>query len=341
MNVSIVMPVYNAEKYVGDAIRSILQQSYTDFEFIIIDDASTDASVDVINSFNDKRIKLYQNEINRGIVFSLNRGIALAQGSYIARMDADDISCRRRLEMQVAYMEKNMEIGVLGSQAFLFLNSMLYLGRTSSLPFMHGEIVARQLFESALIHPSVLMRSKVFREHGFAYEDQYEACEDYGLWNKLSLVTKLENLPFCLLRYRIAAQSITAKANRKLEKRQKVLKQVYKEALSAFKIEPSARELEIHAEISLLQNMETMRFSLKEKEAWLSFLSHAAEMEPFGQEIQKECAVQYFKCCVKQGNYFDYYQNRFFYLVAPFSRCLFWRMKGLAVIKNRCKRFFR
>lgn len=341
MNVSIVMPVYNAEKYVGDAIRSILQQSYTDFEFIVIDDASTDASVDIVNSFNDKRIKLYQNDINRGIVFSLNRGISLAQGSYIARMDADDLSGRCRLERQVAYMEQNIDVGVLGAQAFLFLDPMVWLGRTSSLPLKHGEIVARQLFESALIHPNVLMRSKVLREQCLAYEEKYEACEDYGLWNKLSVVTKLENLPVCLLKYRIAAHSITAKANRKLEKRQEVLKQVYKEALSAFKIEPSDRELEIHAEISLLQNVENVRFSLKEKEVWLSFLSHAAEKNPSSQEIQKECAAQYFKCCVKQGDYSDYYQNEFFYGAAPFSRCLFWRMKGLALVKNMCKRFFR
>jgi glycosyltransferase involved in cell wall biosynthesis len=115
--ISVVMSVYNGEKYLRQAIESILQQTYTDFEFIIIDDGSTDSSREIIQSYDDKRIRLVINEQNIGLTKSLNKGIRLAKGEFIARMDADDISLPQRFEKQVAYLDSHPEVGVLGTYA--------------------------------------------------------------------------------------------------------------------------------------------------------------------------------------------------------------------------------
>jgi len=113
--VSVVMPVYNGEKYLRESIDSILNQTYTDYEFIIVNDGSNDKTEEIILSYNDNRIRYIKNEKNLQIVKSLNRGIELAKGRYIARMDADDISLPRRFEKQITFMENNLEIGVCGT----------------------------------------------------------------------------------------------------------------------------------------------------------------------------------------------------------------------------------
>ncbi len=113
--VSIIMPVYNSSGYLSDAIESILSQTYSDFEFIIIDDASTDNSIEIIYSYHDPRIVLLKNDINLGVTHSLNKGIKHARGKYIARMDADDIALPQRIELQVDFLEKNPEFILVGS----------------------------------------------------------------------------------------------------------------------------------------------------------------------------------------------------------------------------------
>ena len=115
--ITVLMPVYNGEKYLKESIESILKQTFRDFEFLIINDTSTDESEKIIRSFKDSRIKLIKNEKNIGLTKSLNKGLDLAKGEYMARMDADDISLPKRLEIQVAFMDKNPKIGVIGAWA--------------------------------------------------------------------------------------------------------------------------------------------------------------------------------------------------------------------------------
>ena len=113
--ISVVMPAYNAEKYIGEAIESILNQTFKDFEFIIINDGSVDHTKEIIREYNDPRIVLLENDKNRGIVLSLNKGLDAATGKYIARMDADDIALKNRFERQVEYLDEHKDIGVLGT----------------------------------------------------------------------------------------------------------------------------------------------------------------------------------------------------------------------------------
>ena len=122
--ISVIMPAYNAEQYISEAIESILGQTFADFEFIIIDDGSSDSTSGIIASYKDSRIRYFRNEKNLGIVGALNRGLALAAGEYIARMDADDISLPERFQTQCAYMEKHPDVGVCGTAIKVFGKNM-------------------------------------------------------------------------------------------------------------------------------------------------------------------------------------------------------------------------
>ena len=119
--VTVLMPVYNGEKYLKEAITSILLQTFDDFEFLIINDGSSDASVDIIQSFRDPRIRLVHNDTNIGLIATLNKGLKLAHGKYVARMDQDDISLPRRLEKQTYFMDNNPDVGVCGTWIKLFM----------------------------------------------------------------------------------------------------------------------------------------------------------------------------------------------------------------------------
>jgi len=188
--ISIIMPVFNAEKYIHEAIESILNQTFTDFEFIIINDGSSDETQNIILRFNDPRIKLYNNDFNMGLVYSLNKGIQYARGKYIARMDADDISLPHRLEIQVNYLNLNQSIGVVGSNC-IYINKDGVKGDKTNLPIDHQSIAWLLFFSVPIIHPSVMIRSEILKfTNGYdslivtASRERYSA-EDYNLWIRL------------------------------------------------------------------------------------------------------------------------------------------------------------
>jgi glycosyltransferase involved in cell wall biosynthesis len=195
--ISVVMPVYNGEKYLREAIDSILSQTYTDFEFIILNDGSTDKTEEIILSYTDPRIVYVKNEDNLQIVKTLNKGIGIAKGKYIARMDADDISLPERFEKQFKFMEENPEVGVCGAWIETFGNQSLFW----QYPVNHNEIRISLLFYSCMGHPTVMIRND-FRDLLF-YDQNYNKAEDYELWQRLVRITKFHNLPFFLLKYRL------------------------------------------------------------------------------------------------------------------------------------------
>lgn len=162
--ISVVMPVYNAELYLDEAIQSITNQTYKKFEFIIINDGSTDKSLEIIKKYKDEysRIVLISRE-NKGLVFSLNEGISKAKGKYIARMDADDISLSTRLEEQVAFMEENQEIGVCGSWVEVFGDNRK--NTIWKMPKSNEELKTRLLFSVPVAHPSVMMRKEILDKY--------------------------------------------------------------------------------------------------------------------------------------------------------------------------------
>lgn len=207
--VTVLMPVYNAAPYLEQAIRSILEQTFEDFEFLIINDGSKDASGEIIQSFKDKRIVFINHEKNSGIVVTLNEGLTAARGKYIARMDNDDISLPRRFEEQIAFMESHPEVGVCGTAFAAFgSNETVY-----KMPVNDPEIRAFMLMHNPIGHPTVMMRTSVVREYGIAYRESDTPAEDYRMWYDLSKVTQLHNLPDTHLYYRTHASQMSSSMN--------------------------------------------------------------------------------------------------------------------------------
>jgi glycosyltransferase involved in cell wall biosynthesis len=199
--VSVVMPAYNAAAYLDEAIRSILNQTFRDFEFIIVNDGSWDDTNSILDKYQklDSRIRVYHQE-NQGMISALNRGCRLARSQYIARMDADDISFTNRLERQVEYIEKHPHIGILGSWICIEKNGSV---ARSWRPPTSPKILKWTLFFGVCVaHPSVLMRRQLI-EHLNFYRAEATHAEDVDLWLRASSITEFGNVPEVLLKYRV------------------------------------------------------------------------------------------------------------------------------------------
>lgn len=232
--VSVVMPAYNAEKYIREAVDSILNQTFTDFEFIIINDGSTDRTKEIILEYDDPRIVLLENEKNRGIVATLNKGLDAAKGEYIARMDADDIAVPERLTIQVEYMDKHPEIGVLGTGLKKFGDGIKDGKRIFSQN--PDKLKAELLFATNIAHPTVVMRKAVLDAFHICYELEYAGAEDFLMWWKLSQKTQIATLPDILLNYRIHKSQIT---HDKGEKHKMLMDKMLTERFSDMHYQPS------------------------------------------------------------------------------------------------------
>lgn len=207
--VSVVMSVHDGRPYLIQAVQSILKQTFEDFEFIIINDGSSDGSQTVLEQFaeRDDRIRLLH-QTNRGLTASLNRGLELARGTYIARMDDDDISHPDRFERQVRFLENNPDVGVLGGGARVIDEN----GDPTDYwmpPTKHGHITWRLLFNACFTHPSVMVRRALLQELG-GYADWARCSQDHELWTRAALATRLAALPDELIQFRRSEGSITA-----------------------------------------------------------------------------------------------------------------------------------
>lgn len=200
--VSVLMSAYNAERYIEEAIKSIINQTFADFEFLIIDDGSDDSTADIIKSYmvKDKRICLLRNRENKGISYSANKGIEIANGKYIARMDADDISLSHRLETQIKFMDSHCEVAVSSAWMETFGNEKKNIWKS---PTTHDEIVATLFCSNCIWNPVSIIRKEVLDTHNLRYNINYQRGEDYRLWTQISKYQKVANIPKVLHRYRI------------------------------------------------------------------------------------------------------------------------------------------
>lgn len=204
--VSVVMSVYNGAAYLREAMDSILSQTYSNFEFIIINDGSSDGSLAIIQSYSDERIRLIDNGTNKGLIDSLNAGISVATGKYIARMDADDISLPGRFEKQVAFMETDTAVGVCGCDYTLFSENK----ETYSSAFKtHDEILGWMLFNASVAHPSLMIRASVLKEQRPVFNAEYKHAEDYDLWSRLLFTSRFGAVNEVLFKYREHAGQVT------------------------------------------------------------------------------------------------------------------------------------
>jgi len=207
LSVSVLMSVYNGEKYLREAIESILNQTFKDFEFIIINDGSTDSSKEIILFFKDPRIIYLENIKNIGLTKSLNKGMKIAKGELIARMDADDLSSSIRFSRQVSYLKHQPQVGVLGTQMEVINEAGKTINRYD-VPCHHSMIVWTLLFGRSFAHPSIMIRRSVIEEVR-GYDSAILYSGDFELWTRLVDRTQFANLPEALVRYRTHTESIS------------------------------------------------------------------------------------------------------------------------------------
>ena len=246
--ISVIMSNYNTpEEYLRQSIESILNQTYQNFEFIIIDDCSTDNSLQVIESYTDKRIKIIRNEQNLGITKSLNKGLAVAVGEFVARMDADDIALPERFEKQVDFLKTHTEYIVCGTGVELIgewekKHSNKYICRT--IP-EREQFRIRLLFGNCpnIVHPTAMFNHTMLKKYAITYNENYPLAQDYRMWVSCSEVAECANLPETLLKYRVHGKAVS---NDKKEQQKNIAQQIMHEQLRALELDLSEEYFDIH-----------------------------------------------------------------------------------------------
>ncbi|MEN9919664.1 MAG: hypothetical protein RL662_2100 [Bacteroidota bacterium] len=238
--ISVILPIFNAKAYLKKAIDSIIDQTFADWELIIINDGSTDSSEQIVKGYTDERIRYYLNDHNLGLIETLNRGIELSTGEYIARMDADDVSHPDRLTIQSAFLDTNPDIAMCGTYARLVDEVGMDRGRIINLTD-NNDLQVNLLFSVPFIHPSVLFR--VFVLKLYMYNRSYKHAEDYKLWCSISDTHKIANIPHFLLQYRWHSTNVSVlNAQCQLDMKEVIIR----EQLNQIGLNPSAYQLYLH-----------------------------------------------------------------------------------------------
>ncbi len=240
--VSVVMPVHNGARYLREALDSILNQTYENIEFIIIDDGSTDESWSILEAYvhSDNRIKTFRHQQNMGLAHSLNRGFAISEGEYIARMDSDDISFPNRIELQVDFMEQHTDYAIVGSKTELIFNNKKPSGIIPLTFTSYEALKVGSFFYCPFAHPTVMIRKSMIPEQPY-HPEIY--VEDYYLWNQILEQYPCANLNQVLLYYRMHSNQFTQS---KKEKQLDALSSIFKEKFNSLNIPISNQELETH-----------------------------------------------------------------------------------------------
>lgn len=270
--VTVFIPVYNREKYIAAAIESVLAQSFTDFELLLIDDGSTDNSVKVVRSYTDPRVRLVCNEGHWGIPRTRNHGLHLARGEYIAMLDSDDCAYPSRLEKQVAFLDRHRDYAVVGSWAVEMDEQGRPLRGIKRLPVSPGDLQSRLLFRTCYHHSSIMARTAVLQEYG--YRPQFAVSSDFDLFVRLAGKHKLDNLPDILLRRRVHPGRITRQQVQLVRDNNL---QIVSAQLTELRVVFTAADLERHF---LLLRMNKLQFTpdreyLEWAGAWLLTLQEA------------------------------------------------------------------
>ncbi|MFH1712580.1 MAG: glycosyltransferase, partial [Candidatus Jacksonbacteria bacterium] len=298
-NITVLMPVYNGEKYLKEAIESILNQTFVDFEFLIINDGSTDNSEKITKSYKDTRIKLINNEINLGLIKTLNKGLDLANGKYIARMDQDDISLPNRLKIQVNFMDKHPEIGVSGAWAkTIGGNNKKYIKNYSDFE----KIKTTSLFKSILIHPSVIIKKSLFNKYNLKYDENHQHAEDYELWTRAITYFPIANIKKYLIYYRIHEGNTSHQYTKTQTTNANIIK--IKQLQNNLEITPTEEEKIIHCSTYKPEQYTTLDFLDKEKE-WLDKLIIQNQKINYCKEPQFSMVIanRWLTICSVNANY--------------------------------------
>ncbi len=261
--ISILMPAYNVEKYIGEAIDSMLNQTFKDFEFIIVDDASTDGTLSAVQKYTDPRVKIIRNEKNAKLAASLNKGLQIVRGKYIARMDADDISHPERLQKLYDFLEKNPAIDMCGSAMKVF-----GAGEESVWEYKTEDkvIKAGLLWTSTMPHGAVMMRAETILKHKLYFDETFLIGQDWKYWSDVKDYVTFSNLKEPLYFYRRAEQSITMQFSHQSGDRYAVM---HRKMLSDLGVPFSDHELLLHQFIVGIFTVKPSVKTVNEAHAWI------------------------------------------------------------------------
>lgn len=207
--ISVVMSVRNDERYLRASVESILNQTYTDFEFIIFDDCSTDRSLEILRAYTDPRLRIIANDRNLGLTRNLNKGLVLSRGKYIARQDSDDVSLPSRFQEQIARLEADRDLAVIGAWV-TFIDGQGNALLTYETPTGPTRIYRDLEIKNCVVHPSVMFRREAVLSLG-GYDESFVYAQDYELWLRVSELFGIDNLPRVLLNYRVHEGQITSR----------------------------------------------------------------------------------------------------------------------------------
>jgi glycosyltransferase involved in cell wall biosynthesis len=262
--VSVVMAVYNAEKYLNESIDSVLNQTYTNFELIVVNDGSTDSSKDIIFSYPDKRIKYFENLRNLGLVPTRNKLLEKAKGKYIATLDSDDVALPERLQLQVEFMENNPDYGMCGTFYKLISTKGDFLYDVV-LPETDKDIKTFLHFDNCFCNSTTMINAELVKE--LKYVPGFNFIEDFELWHRIAKKTKFTNLPVFTTLYRIHGSNVSHLKKTQLTKH---LQQLNYEILNDLDIDFSEKELNLHTNALRYNEQFFKQYAgMKELEEWM------------------------------------------------------------------------
>lgn len=266
--ISVIMPVYNNSLFICEAIESVLNQTVTDFELIIIDDFSTDDTVAMIDTYHDKRIKLVKHICNHGAALSINEGINLSSGKYIARMDGDDRNCSNRFEKQLEYLKNHPDISICGSHMNLIDESGNYLRMQNKKNGNDAIKIGLFFGETSLAHPSIFIQKEKLNQNCLRYDSAFRYAEDYEFYCRASQSVCLDNLDEPLIEYRLHNNSVSRRYREEQKQDAQMALYVHMRRL---KVPFSLDEFKVHSFLHLPSEW-NQNITLDQGEKWIEKL---------------------------------------------------------------------
>lgn len=292
--ISIVMPIYNRQQYVKSAIDSILNQTFTNFEFIIVNDGSTDSTLEILQSYKDERLVIINNEVNKGIVYSRNRGLKAARGNFIGMFDSDDIALPNKFEIQHKFLTNNPEFAMVGAWVRWIDENGKLLKKKWKLHKPDKYIPAIMLFRNYFVQSTILIKKEAIPQGG--YSTGFDIVEDSKMWFDVSRKYKVANIHKYLVHYRVHSGNISDMGEKHLTNSKKLFRYIFK----TLDIDPTEEELEIH--YSIKNNKPITNYNqLFEIEKWLLKIFEAnLKTKNYDQYIlQKVIFNRWTKVCYK------------------------------------------
>ena len=266
--VSVIMPVYNAEKYVGEALASLVRQTFDNFEILVVDDGSTDSSIKVVEGSDDPRVRIVRHSRNCGLAAARNTGLVAARGAYIAWLDADDVCHPSRILDQVKYLESNADLAMCGTWIKTFGRNA---GEQWRYPTDDSTVRATMLFNCAFATSSVMLRRNVLSNNDVWFDASFPLAEDYDLWERLLRIARAGNIPRSYVSYRLHIGQTSANAIMRMRLGKW---RVQERQLRRLGLLPSAQEQDIHTRLGFHQYAEDDQF-IERAKSWLERLAEA------------------------------------------------------------------